>query len=344
MKKVLCIALFLMMLIPVISIAQEEKALNIYTWEEYIDDDTIRQFSDETGIKVNYAPMGSNDEMVAILQQNGGSEYDIIIASDYVLNTLRKEGLLKKLNKEALPNYVNLNPDYLSKFYDPDNEYVIPYMAGTPLIVYDPDRVSIEITGYGDLWDPSLKDAIVMIDDARVIIGITLKTLGYSFNVTDPDILNQAKEKLFSLYQNIHAFDYDTPYNVLLSGGASVAFMFTPQVKDALDGNPNLVVVYPVEGMGYGIDNLVIPVNAPHPNNAEIFLNFLMDPQVAAQCALAQNYMNPNKAAEAFLPEEFLTSPVLYIAPEILGDPEFIEDVGEMEGAFQEIWTEFKMQ
>jgi spermidine/putrescine transport system substrate-binding protein len=327
---------------PVWALAEEEKILNIYTWETYIDDDTIAAFTARTGIKVNYAPMGSNDEMVAKLQMNGGSEYDIVIASDYVLNILRKEGLLHKLNKEALSHYGNLNPDYLSKFYDPDNEYAVPYMAGTPLIVYDSGKVGFEMTGYGDMWNPALKDSIVMIDDARVIIGITLKTLGESFNVTDPAILAQAKEKLFELYPNIRAFDYDTPYNILLSGEATVAFMFTPQVQIALDENPDLVVVYPVEGMGYGIDNLVIPVNAPHPHNAELFLDYMMEPEVAAYCALMQYYMNPNKAAEAFLPEEYLTSPVLYIPPEILGTPEFIEDVGEMESVYQEIWTEFR--
>lgn len=346
MKKLLSLILTLALMVPALALAQadEEKVLNIYTWETYIDDETIANFTERTGIKVNYAPMGSNDEMVAKLQMNGGSEYDIVIASDYVVNILRKDNLLHKLNKDALPNYANLNPDYLSKFYDPENEYTVPYMAGTPLIVYDPSKVDYEIRGYEDLWNEDLKDAIVMIDDARVIIGITLKTLGQSFNVTDPAILEQAKEKLFKLYPNIHAFDYDTPYNVIASGEASVGFMFTPQVQLALDQNPNLKVVYPKEGMGYGIDNLVIPVNAPHPNNAEVFLNYLMEPEIAAHNALVQYYMNPNKAAEAFLPDAYLNSPVLFIPAEILGTPEFIEDVGETEGTYQEIWTAFKAQ
>ncbi len=322
----------------------DEKVLNIYTWETYIDDETIANFTERTGIKVNYAPMGSNDEMVAKLQMNGGSEYDIVIASDYVVDILRKDNLLHKLDKGSLSNYKNLNPVYLGKFYDPNNEYTVPYTAGTPLIVYDEAKIGFEITGYEDLWDERLKDSIVTIDDARVIIGITLKTMGQSFNVTDPEILNQAKEKLMKLYPNIHAFDYDTPYNVLLSGEASVAFMFTPQVQIALDSNPNLKVCYPKEGMGYGIDSLVIPVKAPHVQNAELFLNYLMEPEVAAHCALMQYYMNPNKAAEAFLPEEYLTSPVLYIPDDILGTPEFIEDVGEAESIFQQIWTDFKAQ
>lgn len=345
MKKLLAILLVALMLVPMSALAEnaEEKVLNVYTWETYIDDATLAKFTEQTGIKVNFAPMGSNDEAIAKLQMNGGSEYDIVIVSDYAVDILRKAELLRKLDKSNLANYENLNPAYLSKFYDPENEYTVPYMAGTPLIVYD-EKIGFEITGYDDLWDERLLDSIVTIDDARVVIGITLKTLGQSFNVTDPDILAQAKEKLMGLYKNIHVFDYDTPYNVLLSGEANVAFMFTPQVQIALDGNPDLKVCYPKEGMGYGIDSLMIPVNAPHPNNAELFLNFMMQPEIAANCALMQYYMNPNLAAEAFLPEDYLNSPVLYIPQEILGTPEFIEDVGEAEIIFQEIWTEFKAQ
>lgn len=346
MKKLLSVLLVLFLLLPMGAMAEntEEKVLNIYTWETYIDDETLANFTAETGIKVNFAPAATNEEMVAKLQMNGGSEYDIVVVSDYAVNILRKENLLHKLNKDALPNYANLNPSYLSYFYDPDNEYAVPYMAGTPLIVYDPAKVDFEITGYEDLWNEKLLDSIVTIDDARVIIGITLKTMGKSFNETDPEVLNAAKEKLMSLYKNIRAFDYDQPYNILLSGEATVAFMFTPQVQIALDGNPDLKVVYPKEGMGFGIDSLVVPVNAPHPNNAELFLNYLMQPEVAAQCALMQGYMNPNQAAEAFLPKEFLDNPVLYIPNDILGTPEFIQDVGETESVFQEIWTEFKAQ
>jgi Spermidine/putrescine-binding periplasmic protein len=251
---------------------------------------------------------------------------------------------LHELNKDNLPNYANLNPAYLNQFYDPDNAYAIPYMAGSPLIVYDEEKIGFEITGYEDLWDERLEDAIVTIDDARVIIGITLKTLGESFNVTDPAILEKAKEKLFPLLKNIHAFDYDTPDNVVVSGEASVGFMFTPQVQNALAGNPDLKVCYPKEGLGFGIDCMIIPVNAPHPTNAEMFLNYLMDAEVAANCAMMQGYMNPNLAAEAFLPEEYQNNPVLFIPQEKLGTPEIIHDVGEAEAIFQQIWTEFKAQ
>lgn len=338
----LLLALALLTALPLTK-AEEEKTLNLFTWATYIDDATIARFTEETGIKVNYTNFATNEEML-LKMSAAGSEFDVILASDYALNMLRKDGRLQKLDKDLLPNYSNLDPAFLSQYYDPDNEYAVPYTAGTPLIIYDPALVDIEITGYEDLWDPALKDSIVVIDDARNIIGITLKTLGYSFNTTDDAQLAQAREKLMLLRPNIRSFNYDTPHNDLLSGEVSVGYMFTPFVLLAMDSNPNLKVVYPREGMGFGIDSLVIPSDAPHPGNAHLLLNFLMDSEVAGNTAAMQYYLSPVKTAYPFIPEYLRDNPAVRIPAEILGETEFIMDVGEYESKYQEIWAEFKLQ
>ena len=343
MKKILSLILCVMLLVPALAMAEGEQVVNVYTWETYISDAVIADFEAATGIKVNYSPLSSNEEMLAKMQLNGGSEYDIIIAGDYVLNVMRKEGLLYKLNKDLLPNYENLNPDYLGQYYDPDNEYTVPYTAGSPLIVYDPALVEKEITGYNDLWDESLADSVVLLDDARVTVGMVLLSMGQSMNTTDPDILAQAAEKLDSLYGNIRAFDYDTPYTALISGECAVGHMFTPYVIMALNDRPDLKVVAPQEGLGFGIDCLVIPVNAPHPENAHALLNFLMDAEIAARTTQDQMYLNPNKAAEAFLPANYADNPA-FVTDEQIRSAEFIMDVGETETTFQQIWQDFKLQ
>ncbi|HPY43124.1 MAG TPA: spermidine/putrescine ABC transporter substrate-binding protein, partial [Clostridia bacterium] len=268
----------------------------------------------------------------------------VILASDYAINMLRKDGKLLPLDKEKLPNYANLDPAFLGQYYDENNEYTVPYTAGTPLIVYNPDLVDIEITGYEDLWNPALKDSVVIIDDARNIIGITLKTLGYSFNTTDDGQLAQAREKLMQLRPNIRSFNYDTPHNDLISGEVSVGYMFTPFVLLAMDEMPNLKVVYPKEGMGFGIDSLVISASAPHPDNAHVLLNFLLDSQVAGNTAAMQYYLSPVATAYEFIPEYLRDNPAIRIPPEILGETEFIKDLGEYESKYQEIWAEFKLQ
>ncbi len=343
MKRLLSLLLALLMLpaLP-LALAEEEKVLNLFTWATYIDDATVAKFTEETGIKVNYTNFASNEEML-LKMSAAGNEFDVILASDYAINTLRKDGKLQKLNKEWLPNYGNLDPAFLSQYYDENNEYTVPYTAGTPLIVYNPDLVDIEITGYGDLWNPALKDSIVLIDDARNIIGITLKTLGYSFNTTDEAQLEEARQKLMSLRPNVRSFNYDTPHNDLLSGEVSVGYMFTPFVLLAMDENPNLKVVYPKEGMGFGIDSLVIPANAPHPENAHKLLNFLLDSQVAGNTAGMQYYLSPVQTAYEFIPEYLRDNPAIKIPPEILGETEFIKDLGPLESKYQEIWAEFKL-
>lgn len=343
MKKIVAL-LVALLLLPGVSLAEGSKVLNLFTWETYIDDEVIANFEAETGIDVIYSPAETNDDMMLKMSQSGGEGYDLVLASDYALQIMQKTGLLQPLDKSKLPNYGNLDPAFLSQYYDPANEYVIPYMAGTPLIVYDPAKVDVEITGYEDLWNPALEDSIVMIDDARNVLGITLKTMGKSFNETDPQVLAQAKEKLMPLFANIRVFDYNTPYTSIINGEVSVAYMFTPQVYYTLLERPDLKVVYPKEGLGFGIDGLVLSAKSANVDNAHLFLDYLMRPEVAAHNALTQTYMNVNKAANDFLPEEYLNNPVVYVPSDLLAGAEFIQDIGETETTMQEIYTAFKLQ
>ena len=346
MKKLLSVLLALSMLaaLPLLSSAEEEKVLNIFSWDGYVDyASVIQPFEQQTGIKVNYAPFSTNDEMFKKLQENGASEYDLVIASDYILNTARLEGLMLPLDKEQLPNFANLDERFISQYFDPDNEYVVPYMSGIPLIVYNPDMVQIEIDGFEDLWDPSLADSIGLIDDARVSIGMVLLSMGQSMNTTDDAVLAQAKEKLFALRENIHVLEYENLHNSLISGDISVAYTFTPYVALALDANPNLQVVWPKEGLGFGIDGAFIPANAPHPDNAHTFLNYLLDGQVAAVTAEWQYYCTPNAAAQEFLPNAYKNNPVFNGIYDRFGDAEYVMNLGADESKFQDIWTEFKL-
>lgn len=346
MKKLLSVLLALSMLaaLPLLSSAEEEKVLNIFSWDGYVDyASVIKPFEQQTGIKVNYAPFSTNDEMFKKLQENGASEYDLVIASDYILNTARLEGLMLPLDKEQLPNFANLDERFISQYFDPDNEYVVPYMSGIPLIVYNPDMVQIEIDGFEDLWDPSLADSIGLIDDARVSIGMVLLSMGQSMNTTDDAVLAQAKEKLFALRENIHVLEYENLHNSLISGDISVAYTFTPYVALALDANPNLQVVWPKEGLGFGIDGAFIPANAPHPDNAHAFLNYLLDGQVAATTAEWQYYCTPNAAAQEFLSDAYKNNPVFNGIYDRIGDAEYVMNLGADESKFQDIWTEFKL-
>ncbi len=271
--------------------------MNVFTWATYFPDDILKAFTEETGITVNYSNFSTNEEMLSKLETVQGGEYDIVLASDYIVKMAIKEGLVKKLDKGQISNYENLDPSYLGNLFDPDNEYTVPYGVGTPLIVYDPSRVDVEIKGYADLWNPALKDSLVLVNDARNIIGITLKTMEKSLNEEDSAVLGEAKSKLMELKDNVRVLDYDTPYNKLLEGEATVGYMFTSQAATCLMANPDLKVVYPEEGLGFGIDAVFVPSNAPHEKNAHAFLDYILRGEVAADIYPQILYLCPNKAA-----------------------------------------------
>lgn len=324
---------------------KDEAVLNIFSWEGYIDYSTvIKPFEEETGIKVNYATFASNEEMYEKLSAVNGGDYDIILASDYMLNTTREAGLMQKFDPEIVTNYGNLNPGFTHQFFDPDNEYVVPYVSGIPLIVYDPSAVDIEIKGFADLWDPSLKDSIGLIDDARVTIGMVLLSMGQSMNTTDEAVLAEAAEKLAALKENIHVLEYENLHNYLVSGDVAVAYTFTPFVALALDANPDLKVVWPEEGLGFGIDGCFIPVNAPHALNANRFLEFLLRPEIAAVCAEWQYYCTPNAAALDALSDAYKARPEFMGLFDRMDDAEFVLNLAPAdEQKFQDIWTTFKL-
>ena len=349
MKKIFALLLALVMM-SACAVAEtvnqkDEAVLNIFTWEGYIDYSTVIQpFEEATGIKVNYATFASNEEMFEKLSAVDGGDYDIILASDYILNTTREAGLMQKFDPAIVTNYANLNPDFTGKFFDPQNEYVIPYVSGIPLIVYDPSVVEMEIKGFNDLWDPSLKDTLGLIDDARVTIGMVLLSMGQSMNTTDEAILAEAAAKLEELKANIHVLEYENLHNYLVSGDIGVAYTFTPFVAMALDANPDLKVVWPEEGLGFGIDGCFIPSNAPHAKNANMFLEFLLRPEIAAVCAEWQYYCSPNAAALEVIGDWFKARSEFMGLYERMDDAEFVMNLPAAdEQKFQDIWTTFKL-
>ena len=344
MKKWIALLLCVLLALPAAGLAQEQQVVNIFSWLGYVDDEVLADFEAETGIKVVWSPMDSIDSMLLKVTQGGGSEYDLILSSDYSLDILRKQGLIQKLDKSRLSNYNNLDPQFLGQTFDPDSEYVIPYVAGCPLIIYDPAKVPFEITGYEDLWREELRDSVAVLENARVLCGITLKTLGMSMNETEPDKLSQMKEKLMPLYANIRTFGDMESYSAVTSGEASVGFLFTPFVQMVWQEHPDFKVAYPKEGLGYGIDGFVIPEGAKNVENAHAFLDYLMRPQVAAHNAEYQMYMCVNSAAQDYLSEEFTSSPVMNVPSDMLNGAEFIEDVGAAETTYPEIYTAFKNQ
>ena len=332
----LCAALTAAMATGVSVSAKDKDELVLYTWDGMVPQEVLDDFEKETGTKVVYSNFDTDETMLEKLSQAKGGDYDVVIADDYIIESAVKEGLVQKLDKDAITNWGNINPLFQGQFYDPDDEYTVPYGAGIPLIVYDPDQVDIDIKGYKDLWDPSLEDSVAIIGAYRVICGITQLSMGESMNEDDVDVIARTGEKLQELAPNIRLIQDDNTQNALLNGEASVAFLYTSQVTQALKDNPDLKVVYPEEGLGFGILGTFIPREAPNAEAANEFINYLLQPEVTAKCINSVGYYNTNKAADDLVDENL-------VVPDDVTKGESIENVSqEAEQEYNKIWTEFK--
>lgn len=264
--------------------AQLGGELNLYTWDGMFPQEILDGFEKETGIRVRYSNFDYDEDMLAKLEETKGADYDLVIADDYIIELAVAEGLVQKLDTSKMENYGNLNPVFMSQFFDPQNEYTVPYGAGIPMLVYDPALTDLEITGYADLWDASLKDNIALTANYRVINGIALKVMGESYNTTDLDVIRAAGEKMLELAPNVRLINDSNTQDALISGEAAVAFLYTSQVYMALTARPDLKTVLPKEGLGFGIMAGFIPSQAPNAEAAYAFLDYINQPENAAKC------------------------------------------------------------
>jgi spermidine/putrescine-binding protein len=319
----------------------ENKQFTLYTWDEMFPQEILDGFEKETGIKINSVNFDYDETMLTRLEAAEGGSYDLIIADDYIIETVIADGLAQKLDKSRLSNYGNINPMYQRQFYDPADEYTVPYGAGVQTIVYDPKAVRINIGGYADLWDSSLANSLGIIENYRVINGMALKVLGQSYNIEDLSVIRSAGEKLLALAPNIRLIRDDNLQDELVSGEVSAAVMYTSQVTMAKMENPDLQIVFPREGIGFGIMAGFIPSKAPNPGAAYAFLDYILDAERGARCFEFLGYYSTYSASDPLIGEEyreFLTLPAGFNV-----DMEMIQSVGaEAEEAHSLIWTAFK--
>ncbi len=346
MKKILAIVLALALCVSLqagfTAANADGGTLNLYTWSEMFDPDVLAEFEKETGIKVNYVNFDLDETMLAKLEAANGGDYDVVIADDYIIELVIQEGLAQKLDREKITNFGNINPVYQGQFYDPEDEYTVPYGAGVQTIAYNPASVDIEVTGYEDLWDEAFRDDLALTVNYRVMIGMALKVLGYSYNTNDISQLEEAGELLYKLAPNIRLIKDDNLQDDLISGEVSAAVMYTSQVTMAKLADPSIEVVYPKEGLGFGIMGMFIPSQAPNAEAAYQFIDFILRPEISARCFEYLGYYCTNKEANELINEEykeFLVLPEEFKAENM----EMIANISSEAAEKQaEIWTEFK--
>ncbi len=281
MKKTLALALAMMMAATMLLTGcgnggSEERVVNVCSWGEYIDEDLIYQFEEETGIKVNYQTAESNEALYSLLK-TGAGDYDVIVPSDYMIGRLIAEDMLAELDYSNIPNYDLIDDQYKGLSYDPDNKYTVPYTWGTLGIIYNTTMVDEPITSWDAMFDEKYAGQVLMIRNSRDALAAALLDLGYDINTTDEAQIREAYQLLSGaknagVYQ---AFVMDEIFQKMEGGNAAIAMYYAGDYLTMLENNPDLAYVVPEEGSNWFVDAMCVLKDAQHKEEAEEWINFI---------------------------------------------------------------------
>lgn len=315
--------------------------IKVYNWGDYIDESVLDEFKQKTGITVIYDTFANNEDMYVKIK-NGGSDYDVAIPSDYMIKRMIREGMLNKINMDNVPNYKYIADKFKNLAYDKDNEYSVPYMWGTVGIIYNKTMVSDPVTSWKILWNEKYEKQILMLDSQRDSIGITLKMLGYSLNTRNQAELDEAKRALMEQKKLVLAYTGDEVKDKMISGEAAMAVVWSGDAMFMKGENPDLEYVIPEEGSNLWFDAMVIPSTSKHQKEAEMFIDFMCDPEIAFKNADYIGYSTPNTETMKLLDEELIEDKSAYPDDEDLVKCEVFEDLSDAIKVYDEIWTEIK--
>ncbi|RME87756.1 MAG: spermidine/putrescine ABC transporter substrate-binding protein [Anaerolineae bacterium] len=322
------------------------KEIVLYNWSEYIDPEIYTLFEEEFGIKVVEDNFSSNEEMLAKLQ-GGATGYALIVPSDYTVGIMIEEGMLAELDHANIPNLANLRDDFKNVPYDPGNKYCVPYQWGTTGIGYLSSEVD-EPTSWAVIFEPDPNSPTygrtTMLDDVREAFAAALVYLGYDINTTDEAQLEEAKQLLIQAKAGLSGYDSDTYEDLVAAGENLMAHGWNGDFLVAQEDNEDVAYTVPQEGGVIWVDNICIPVTTPPDQKlaAEMFIDFLLRPDIGAMLSEYTYYASPNAAAEELLPEDFLSDPAVYPPEEVMSRLQYIEPVGEAEALYQRLWDEVK--
>lgn len=342
-KKSLRIFLLLGLLLTLASCGKKETKdqVNIYNAGEYIDKELLTKFEKETGIKVIYDTFVNNEDLY-VKMKKAGSQFDLVMPSDYMIEKMIKEDMLDKIDFSHIPNYKYIDDIYKGLDYDPANEYSIPYFWGTVGILYNTDLVDEKIDSWDVLWDEKYKNEIIMLDSSRDSIGISLTRLGYSSNSKDDRQLEEAKLALSDQFPLVYAYLVDETKDIMVNGDAKLAVVYSGSAVEARDENDALEYAIPKEGSNLWFDSMVIPKNAKNKENAEKFINFILEPENAAQNAEYVGYSLPSSKAASLLDEEVRNDYVAYPEESVIENLEVFRDPGDYVEVYDQIWQYVK--
>lgn len=343
MKKIYFLFLALLVMATTATPAFAADEVNIYNWEDYISDEALKLFEQETGIRINYMRFTTNEDMLVQVRADP-SNYDVLFPSDYIIERLRNEGLLEELDFSNIEN-ASYTLDWLKdSTYDPGMKYSVPYMWGTVGIIYNTTMVKEPVTSWTAMWDEDYQNNVIMMDSIRDTIGVTLKMLGYSANTRDKDALEAVKEKLIEQKRLgiVKAYQVDETKDKMIKGEAALGLAWSGDAAYAISYNSDLVYVVPEEGSNVWVDAMCVPKGARNKENAEKFINFMCRPDIALLNFEEIMYCTPNTGTIELLDEETKADETLFPPEDVIERCEFYLDIAAEIRTYDRIWLAVK--
>jgi len=315
--------------------------LLIFNWSDYIDPALIETFEDQTGARIVYDNYSSDAELETRLI-TGGGDYDLVVPSDRSMPALLSKNLLQPIDKSLLPNFKNIDPKFLAAPFDRENTYSVPYFWGTVAVGVRSDHVKNPPESFQSLFDEKNRDRITMLDDAEHCVAVALLHLSLSMNSVQDSDLAAAKELLEKQRPLVQAYTSDSYKEKLISGNAWASLGWSGDLLQAATEEPNVRVVIPQKGTTIWLDSLALCKGARSAELAHQFINFLLEPNVAAQNAEFVHYATPNLAALALLPSEIRNNETIYPPEEVIKRCGWLEDRGTEIAKVERVWREVR--
>lgn len=321
---------------------QSKETINFINYGENIGEGVLEEFEKRYGIHVEQEVYDAPEEMYNKISA-GAVQYDVAVSIDYLVQRMIEEDKLEKIDFDNVPNMSKIAEDHLSKSFDPENEYSVPYMSGTIGICYNTDYVTEPIDSWTALWDSQYKKNVVLLDGVRDSLGATLKMLGYSLNTTNPDELKEASDKLIELKKNGNLLSVGSDDNTykMASGEAAISILWSGEGLNLEEEHENIKFVVPKEGADFWIDSLCIPKGTKNKENAEKFINFLCEKDPAYRTADEIGYTTPQSEAREEQDESVRDNPNAYMSEELINKCESYDYLGDKLKLYEEAWNRF---
>jgi spermidine/putrescine transport system substrate-binding protein len=315
LSRILSLILALLFCLPWSTMAEVSKPLVILNWDSYLDPELVEKFEKDFNVDVNQIYYGSDEERSTMLVETEGKGYDLMLTSGIDTEKYAKRGWLAPLDRSKAPNLFHISDRWKNAFPS-TGKYCVPYFWGTTGIMYRADLVKEPITSWTQLFSPAeeLRGRITLMDDSHEVVSMALKSLGYSLNSEDPKAIEEAKALLRKQKPYVKSYDYVSldENSELVTGKVVAAMAYNGDALMVAEHHDDIVYVLPEEGGNLWVDYFAILAKADNPDLAYKFLNFINDPENAAQQAEYTYCATPNKAAEKLLPKDFLADETIY--------------------------------